>query len=140
MSEQDLSAYAAMWTTERDQWELHRFDDGYLPIMKSDPPMAEVICDDELADLVITRMLAAGVAVVDNSPELHFLPLHNFAPHTCPTIRGVAHEDPRLAEGSRVYLTSESGDDPTEQGADTHQGDKVPSGRVGYGDPGSPDL
>ncbi|GAA3855089.1 hypothetical protein [Streptomyces lannensis] len=68
MSEQDLSAYASMRTTERDQWELHRFDDGYLPIMKGDPPMAEVICDDELAELVITRMLAAGVAVVDDSP------------------------------------------------------------------------
>jgi hypothetical protein len=30
--------------------------------------MAQVICDEELADLVITRMLAAGVAVVDDSP------------------------------------------------------------------------
>ena len=67
MSEQDLSAYASMWTTERDQWELHRFDDTYLPISKGDPPMASLICDDELADLVITRMLAAGVAVVDAS-------------------------------------------------------------------------
>jgi hypothetical protein len=67
MSEQDLSAYASMWTTERDQWELHRIGDTYLPIMKGDPPMAEVICDDEVADLVIAQMLAAGVAVVDRS-------------------------------------------------------------------------
>ncbi|MEU9703546.1 hypothetical protein [Streptomyces sp. NPDC047981] len=68
MSEQDLSAYASMWTTERDRWELHRFDDTYLPIAKGDPPMASLICDDELADLVIARMLAAGVTVVD-APE-----------------------------------------------------------------------
>ncbi|MGW5428579.1 hypothetical protein ACWET9_15385 [Streptomyces sp. NPDC004059] len=68
MSEQDLSAYASMWTTERAQWELHRIGDGYLSIMKGDPPMAQVICDgDELADLVIAQMLAAGVAVVDHS-------------------------------------------------------------------------
>ncbi|MET8807405.1 hypothetical protein [Streptomyces sp. NPDC004546] len=67
MSEQDLSAYASMWTTERAQWELHRIGDGYLPIMKGDSPMAQMIRDDELADLVIAQMLAAGVAVVDHS-------------------------------------------------------------------------
>ncbi|MFG2774684.1 hypothetical protein [Streptomyces sp. NPDC048350] len=64
MSEQTFLAYASMWTTERDQWELHRFDDTYLPIMKGDPSMASLICDDELADLVIARMRAAGVTVV----------------------------------------------------------------------------
>lgn len=64
MSDQGLSEYERMWTTERNQWALVRSDDGYLPILKGDPPMAEVICDEELADLVIARMLAAGVAVV----------------------------------------------------------------------------
>ncbi|MFE7790530.1 hypothetical protein [Streptomyces sp. NPDC057460] len=64
MSEQELSAYASMWTTERDQWELHRIGDTYLPIMNGDPPMAGMICDDDLADQVIAKMLAAGVAVV----------------------------------------------------------------------------
>ncbi|MFF1845991.1 hypothetical protein ACFVW9_30460 [Streptomyces sp. NPDC058217] len=64
MSDRDLLAYERMWTTERDQWELHRTSAGDLPILKGDPPMAEVICDDDLADLVTARMLAAGVAVI----------------------------------------------------------------------------
>ncbi|MEV7130151.1 hypothetical protein [Streptomyces sp. NPDC093260] len=38
-----------------------------LPVMRGDPPMAEVICDAEVADLVIAQMLAAGAAVVDRS-------------------------------------------------------------------------
>ena len=51
-------------TTERDRWELWHTSSGCLPILKGDPPMAEVICDDDLADQVIARMLAAGVTVV----------------------------------------------------------------------------
>ncbi|MER5823313.1 hypothetical protein ABT086_13860 [Streptomyces mirabilis] len=64
MSERDLSEYEQMWTTERDQWVLFQGAIGYLPMHKGDPPMAEVICDEELSDLVVARMLAAGVAVV----------------------------------------------------------------------------
>ncbi|MDX3215106.1 hypothetical protein PV318_06065 [Streptomyces sp. ME02-6991-2B] len=66
MNDEDLSEYAPMWTTERDQWELHRFDDVYLPLTKDDPPMAQLICDEELAEEVVARMLAAEVTVVDN--------------------------------------------------------------------------
>ncbi|MEU4037914.1 hypothetical protein [Streptomyces collinus] len=69
MSDRDLSEYERMWTTERDQWALFRSYGGYLPILKSNPPMAEVICDEELADLVVARMLAAGVAVVADPRE-----------------------------------------------------------------------
>ncbi|MYW48636.1 hypothetical protein [Streptomyces sp. SID161] len=69
MSDRDLTEYERMWTTERDQWALFRSDAGYLPILRGDPPMAEVICDEELADLVATRMLAAGVAVVTDPRE-----------------------------------------------------------------------
>ncbi|MFF4888135.1 hypothetical protein ACFY2D_35545 [Streptomyces nigra] len=32
--------------------------------------MAEVICDDELSELVVARMLAAGAAVVEDLQEL----------------------------------------------------------------------
>ncbi|MGC5001288.1 hypothetical protein [Streptomyces sp. DT203] len=64
MSDRDLLAHEPMWTTERDRWELHQTSLGYLPILKGDPPMAELICDDGLADQVIAKMLAAGVAVV----------------------------------------------------------------------------
>ncbi|MFI1704430.1 hypothetical protein [Streptomyces griseoruber] len=64
MNDRDLLEYERMWTTERDQWELHETGVGYLPIRKGDPPMAELICDDDLADQVIARMLAAGVTVV----------------------------------------------------------------------------
>uniref|UniRef100_UPI003F493E77 hypothetical protein n=1 Tax=Streptomyces chartreusis TaxID=1969 RepID=UPI003F493E77 len=69
MSDRDLSEYERMWTTERDQWALFRSGAGYLPILKGNPPMAEVICDEELADLVVARMLAAGVAVVADPRE-----------------------------------------------------------------------
>ncbi|GGT53876.1 hypothetical protein [Streptomyces purpureus] len=65
MSEWDLSAYEGMWTTERDDWELHRAGDSYLPVSKGDRPMAHLMCDDDLAELVVARMLAAGVTVVD---------------------------------------------------------------------------
>ncbi|MCX4693539.1 hypothetical protein [Streptomyces sp. NBC_01408] len=65
MSEPDLSEYAAMWTTERDQWELRRVGGVYLPITKGDQPRVQLICDDTLADEVTTRMLQAGVTVVD---------------------------------------------------------------------------
>ncbi|MFH0175123.1 hypothetical protein [Streptomyces cacaoi] len=64
MSDRELLEYEPMWTTERDQWELHETSMGYQPILKGDPPMAELICDDDLAEQVIARMLAAGVAVV----------------------------------------------------------------------------
>ncbi|UXY24062.1 hypothetical protein N8I84_39165 [Streptomyces cynarae] len=64
MSDPDLSEYERMWTSERDQWALFRSGAGYLPILKGDPPMAEVICDEELENFVVARMLAAGVAVV----------------------------------------------------------------------------
>lgn len=64
MSKRDLSEYEEMWTTERERWALFRSDMGYLPIRRGDPPMAEVICDEELSDLVVAKMLAAGVAVV----------------------------------------------------------------------------
>ncbi|WP_310727437.1 hypothetical protein [Streptomyces sp. N2A] len=53
-----------MWTSERGQWALFRSSAGYLPVLKGDPPMAEVICDEELEELVVLRMLAAGVTVV----------------------------------------------------------------------------
>lgn len=64
MNDRDLLEYAQMWTTERDQWELHQTSTGYLPIQKGDPPMAALICNDGLANQVIARMLAAGVAVI----------------------------------------------------------------------------
>ncbi|GAB7109055.1 hypothetical protein JCM4814A_73690 [Streptomyces phaeofaciens JCM 4814] len=64
LSERDLSEYEEMWTTERERWVLFRSDMGYLPMRRGDPPMAEVICDEELSDLVVARMLAAGVPVV----------------------------------------------------------------------------
>ncbi|MFI6089174.1 hypothetical protein [Streptomyces sp. NPDC051218] len=64
MNDQALIEFEPMWTTERDRWELWPTGKGYLPILKGDPPMAEVICDDDLADRVIARMLAAGVTVV----------------------------------------------------------------------------
>ncbi|MEU4087048.1 hypothetical protein [Streptomyces aureus] len=64
MNDRDLLEFEPMWTTERDRWELWRTSVGYLPILAGDPPMAEVICDDDLADQVIARMLAAGVTVV----------------------------------------------------------------------------
>ncbi|MFJ3199134.1 hypothetical protein [Streptomyces sp. NPDC086989] len=67
MREWDLSEYAAMWTTERDRWELHRVGDAYLPTTKGDRPMVHLICDDALADEVTMRMLRAGVTVVDES-------------------------------------------------------------------------
>ncbi|MFE5538867.1 hypothetical protein [Streptomyces sp. NPDC056492] len=67
MSESGLSEYVAMWTTERDRWELHRVGDVYLPITKGDQPVVQAICDDALADEVTTRMLQAGVTVVDVS-------------------------------------------------------------------------
>ncbi|MGW4553054.1 hypothetical protein ACWEP2_13740 [Streptomyces sp. NPDC004279] len=66
MSEQDLSEFEAMWTTERERWALFQSDMGYLPILRGNPPMAEVICDEELSDLVVAKMLAAGVAVVED--------------------------------------------------------------------------
>ncbi|MEU5380097.1 hypothetical protein ABZ359_32045 [Streptomyces sp. NPDC005968] len=66
MSEQHLSEYEEMWTTERERWALFRSDMGYLPILRGDPPMAEVICDEKLSDLVVAKMLAAGVAVVED--------------------------------------------------------------------------
>jgi hypothetical protein len=64
MNDTDLLEFEPMWTTERDRWELWHTGLGYLPILKGDPPMAEVICDDDLADQVIARMLASGVTVV----------------------------------------------------------------------------
>ncbi|MEV6009888.1 hypothetical protein AB0M29_24125 [Streptomyces sp. NPDC051976] len=64
MSDRDLSEYERMWTRERDLWVLFRSDTGYLPILKGSPPMAKVICDQELEELVVSRMIAAGVAVV----------------------------------------------------------------------------
>jgi hypothetical protein len=63
MSERNLSEYERMWTSERDRWALFRTGAGYLPVLKGDPPMAEVICDEELEELVVARMLAAGVRV-----------------------------------------------------------------------------
>ncbi|MGW5850402.1 hypothetical protein ACWFQ8_21050 [Streptomyces sp. NPDC055254] len=65
MSDSDLSEFEAMWTTERDQWELRRVGDVYLPITKGDPPMVQAICDDALATEVTRRMIQAGVTVVD---------------------------------------------------------------------------
>lgn len=64
MTGRDLSKYERMWTTERDQWALFRSGAGYLPILKGDPPLAEVICDGELEELVVARMPPAGVTVV----------------------------------------------------------------------------
>jgi hypothetical protein len=53
MNDHDLLAYEPMWTTERDQWMLFESSSGsYLPIQKGDPPMAQIICeDDDLAEL-----------------------------------------------------------------------------------------
>lgn len=69
MTDRDLSEYERMRTTERDRWALLRGEAGYLPLLKGNPPMAEVICDEELGELVVARMLAAGVAVVADPRE-----------------------------------------------------------------------
>lgn len=65
MPEPDLSEYVAMWTTQTDRWELRGRPDRLLPVAKGDPPMAQIIEDDEVAKIVIGKMLAAGVEVVD---------------------------------------------------------------------------
>ncbi|MDH6136331.1 hypothetical protein P3T37_005756 [Kitasatospora sp. MAA4] len=68
MPEPDLGTFEAMWTTERDQYVLWRLSSGgFMPMQKGDPPMAVLICDDELSSLVRAKMLEAGVEVVDPS-------------------------------------------------------------------------
>ncbi|MEU6868364.1 hypothetical protein ABZ924_34895 [Streptomyces sp. NPDC046876] len=62
--EVDVEAYAALWTTERDAWRLEDTGSGYLIVRKGDPEMNLVVCHPELAEELVTRMLAAGVEVV----------------------------------------------------------------------------
>ncbi|WP_457032914.1 hypothetical protein [Kitasatospora sp. P5_F3] len=63
-TEPDLAAYRDMWTTGRDRWQLESTGAGYLVVMKGDPPMDLLICDETLAEQIIANMLAAGVEVV----------------------------------------------------------------------------
>lgn len=60
----DFSEFEAMWTSERDQYELWRLsDDRFMPMQKGDPPMAVLICDEDAFLLVVSKMLEAGVEV-----------------------------------------------------------------------------
>ncbi|GAA3058161.1 hypothetical protein GCM10020229_82280 [Kitasatospora albolonga] len=61
----DLDDYAALWTTDRDHWQLERAGSGYLPLSKGANPYYLVTCHEELAERIVARMLAAGVEVVD---------------------------------------------------------------------------
>ncbi|MFI9269776.1 hypothetical protein ACIGXM_03505 [Kitasatospora sp. NPDC052896] len=71
MPKSDLSGHEAMWTTERDKFVLWKLSSGaYMPMQKGDPPMAQLICDEELSHLVITKMLEAGVPVVDSWADI----------------------------------------------------------------------
>ncbi|MGW5342307.1 hypothetical protein [Streptomyces sp. HUAS TT3] len=60
----DLAAYADMWTTGRDSWQLEVAGSGYTIVTKGERPMELLICHEELAEQVIARMLAAGVEIV----------------------------------------------------------------------------
>ncbi|MCU7825128.1 hypothetical protein [Kitasatospora sp. DSM 101779] len=68
MSEFDLSSYEPMWTTQRDSYALWEVGEGcYLPVRTGDRPMLWPICNEELADLVVARMLEAGLPVIAES-------------------------------------------------------------------------
>lgn len=60
-----LDRYEAMWTTEKADWQVWRGRRGLIPVRLGDPPMALAIDDDDLAQEVVARMMAAGVEVVE---------------------------------------------------------------------------
>ncbi|MEU1372179.1 hypothetical protein ABZ442_00765 [Streptomyces triculaminicus] len=62
--EPDIADYEDMWTTGRDAWQLEPTGSGYRVVMKGDQPMDLLICHDALYELIIARMLAAGVDIV----------------------------------------------------------------------------
>ena len=57
-----LAKYERMWTTEKDEWCLR--SDGSGDYVPERGDMLFVIGDDEVARLVVAKMLAAGVRVV----------------------------------------------------------------------------
>ena len=61
-----------MWTSDAHRYVLWRDPDdlGYLPLdISGDEEHAVLIEDDEVAEVVARRMLAAGVPVRESGPE-----------------------------------------------------------------------
>lgn len=63
----ELDNFREMWTTEAANYVLTEHEDGYLPVNVSgrEPMVVLIDEDDELADAVCGRMIAAGVPVLD---------------------------------------------------------------------------
>ncbi len=64
----DLSRFESLWTTERDDVGLVKmlFEDGHVEfaIEYLPSPMDLTIEDDEMHDLVVEKMLQAGVQII----------------------------------------------------------------------------
>ena len=61
--EDKLAEMVGMWTTDKMDWILVRFESGYLPVNRAGYAMLIEI--DELSEEVCRRMLEAGCEVVD---------------------------------------------------------------------------
>jgi hypothetical protein len=74
LEHEPLSAYRAMWTTERDEWVLVQEDPEQTPssfLLPFHVPTraARILDDQSVAEAVVQRMLDAGIPVVDNLPD-----------------------------------------------------------------------
>ena len=67
----DLSEFAYLWTTQRDDWVVLRTgpDESGLPFNRLTRQALLIDEDDALADAVVQRMISEGLPVITSASE-----------------------------------------------------------------------